>query len=368
MTPASPSGTFTPEHADAKVTDGPARETGARRSWRRPLALLRYAAAIAVLAAVLKYFLIPEVRQAHLSQLAHISVPWLIVGTLLEGISLFCYSLLTRCLLPADGPGLFTVFRIDSSCTALGHVVPAGSAASAALGYRLFSSRGVKPGEVCFMMASQGPGSTVVLNLLLWLAVLASIPLSGFHRIYLAAGLAGLAALLMAAGLVFVFTKGEERVIQLARGATTWIPRVGKDSAERLVRTLADSVRSFRSDPRRMRRALCWAAVNWLLSTASLWCFVASFGHLPDPVLLFAAFGLANVAAALPLTPGGLGVIEVALPLMLAGNGATKAVATLAVIGWRIVSFWLPIPFGAAAYLSLRLPRRAGAPNGAADG
>jgi uncharacterized protein (TIRG00374 family) len=353
-----------PQRAGAGVPAGAASETGAIRSWRRRLALLRYAVAIAVLAACLKFFLIPQIRQAHLSLLAHLSAPWLIAGTLLECISLFCYSLLTRSLLPATGPSLFTVFRIDTSCTALGHVVPAGSAASAALGYRLFTGRGVKPADVCFMMASQGPGSTVVLNVLLWTAVLASIPLSGFHRIYLGAGLAGVAVLLAVTGLLHVFTKGEERVVRLARCSIAWIPRVRKDAAEGLVRALAASVRSFRADPRRMRWSLCWAAANWLLEAAALWCFVASFGHYADPVLLFAAFGIANVAAALPLTPSGLGVIEVTLPLLLAGNGVTKAVATLAVIGWRLASFWLPIPFGAAAYLSLRLRRKNGASNG----
>ena len=83
-----------------------------------------------------------------------------------------------------------------------------------------------------------------------------------------------------------------------------------------------------------------------------------SAGGYTDPVVLFAAFGIANVAAAIPLTPSGLGVIEVTLPLLLAADGVTKGVATLAVIGWRFANFWLPIPVGAAAYLSLRLPRR----------
>jgi len=346
-----------PQQADANAPGGAAGETGASRKRRRTLTVLQYGVTIAVLAACLEYFLVPQIRQTHLSLLAHISVPWLITGTLLESVSLFCYSLLTRSLLPAASPSLFTVFRIDTSCTALGHVVPAGSAASAALGYRLFTSRGVKPADAGFMMASQGPGSTVVLNVLLWAAVLASIPLSGFHRIYLAAGLAGLAVLLAVAVLLYVFSRGEERVVRLARGSIGWIPRVPEDAAERLVRALAGSVRSFRADPHRMRWALCWAAVNWLLEAAALWCFVAAFGHYADPVLLFAAFGIANVAAAVPLTPSGLGVIEVTLPLLLAGNGVTKGVATLAVIGWRLASFWLPIPFGAAAYLSLRLPR-----------
>lgn len=358
MSPAIPPATpVSPLQADEDVPGSAARVTARGRGRRRPLALLRHGAAIALLAVIGKYFLIPQVRQAHLSLLAHISVPWLIAGALLEGISLLCYSLLTRSLLPAAGPRLLTILRIDMSCAALGHVVPAGSAASAALGYRLFSSRGIEPGEVCFMMASQGPGSSVVLNALLWAALLASIPLSGFHRTYLAAGLAGLAALLTAAGVLVVFTKGEERVIRAARRAAAWIPRTREDAAERLVRALACSVRSFRADPRRMRRSLGWATANWLLDAGSLWCFVASFGYYADPVLLFAAFGIANVAAALPVTPSGLGVVEMTLPLLLAENGVAKGAATLAVIGWRLVNFWLPIPFGAAAYLSLRLPR-----------
>jgi uncharacterized protein (TIRG00374 family) len=361
---AAPAMSVSPPPADANPPGGTAGKTRPSRRRRRTLALIRYGVAIAVLAACLEYFLIPQIRQAHLSLLAHISVPWLIAGTLLESVSLFCYSLLTRSLLPAAGPSLFTVFRIDTSCTALGHVVPAGSAASAALGYRLFTSRGVKPADVGFMMASQGPGSTVVLNVLLWAALMVSIPLSGFHRIYLAAGLAGLAVLLAVALLLYVFSRGEERVVRLVRGSIGWIPRVPKDAAERLVRALATSVRSFRADRRRMRWALCWATVNWLLEAAALWCFVASFGHYADPVLLFAAFGIANVAAALPLTPSGLGIIEVTLPLVLAGDGITKGVATLAVLGWRLASFWLPIPFGAAAYLSLCLRRRNGASNG----
>jgi hypothetical protein len=35
-------------------------------------------------------------------------------------------------------------------------------------------------------------------------------------------------------------------------------------------------------------------------------------------------------------------------------------VATLGVLAWRLVNFWLPIPAGAAAYVSLKVPRGAG--------
>jgi len=106
--------------------------------------------------------------------------------------------------------------------------------------------------------------------------------------------------------------------------------------------------------------SLTWATLNWLLDAASLWCFVAAFGRFVNPVELFAAYGIANVAGALPLTPAGLGVVDSLAPLLLVSFGVTRSVATLGVLGWRLVNFWLPIPAGAIAYVSLKVPRGAG--------
>jgi hypothetical protein len=66
------------------------------------------------------------------------------------------------------------------------------------------------------------------------------------------------------------------------------------------------------------------------------------------------------VAGALPVTPGGLGVVDSIAPLLLVSFGVTRSVATLGVLGWRLVNFWLPIPVGAIAYVSLKVPRGAG--------
>jgi hypothetical protein len=66
------------------------------------------------------------------------------------------------------------------------------------------------------------------------------------------------------------------------------------------------------------------------------------------------------VAGVLPVTPAGLGVIDSVAPLLLVSFGVTRSVATLGVLGWRLVNFWLPIPAGAAAYVSLKVPRGAG--------
>jgi uncharacterized protein (TIRG00374 family) len=56
----------------------------------------------------------------------------------------------------------------------------------------------------------------------------------------------------------------------------------------------------------------------------------------------------------IPITPGGLGFVEAGLTgtLALAGVGAGDAV--VAAFAYRLVSFWLPLPFGLAGYLLAR--------------
>ncbi len=70
------------------------------------------------------------------------------------------------------------------------------------------------------------------------------------------------------------------------------------------------------------------------------------------------AYGLANILAAIPITPGGLGVVEFVLVSMITGFGPTAGQALSAVLAYRAVNFWLPIPFGGLAYASLEFERR----------
>jgi hypothetical protein len=83
--------------------------------------------------------------------------------------------------------------------------------------------------------------------------------------------------------------------------------------------------------------------------------FVAAFGHRMDVTGLVVAYGFANVLAVIPVTPGR--------PRRRRGCARpdprrvrrAQRVAILGVISWRLVQFWLPIPAGAAAYVSLRV-------------
>jgi len=48
-------------------------------------------------------------------------------------------------------------------------------------------------------------------------------------------------------------------------------------------------------------------------------------------------------------------VTEVTLVAITVGFGAPRATAVLAVLGYRLINYWLPLLPGAVAYLHLRL-------------
>jgi uncharacterized protein (TIRG00374 family) len=209
-------------------------------------------------------------------------------------------------------------------------------------------------------MAAKGLGSTVVLNVLLWLALVISIPLAGFRPIYGTVAIIGTVVLLGVALVVLGVTRGAGLASRVLRAVASKIPGLSEERVEGSIRKASETASGLARDKRVLFWALVWASLNWLLDAASLWCFVAAFGRLVNPVELFAAYGIANVAGALPVTPGGLGVVDSIAPLLLVGFGVTRSVATLGVIGWRLVNFWLPIPAGAVAYVSLKVTPRSG--------
>jgi uncharacterized protein (TIRG00374 family) len=324
---------------------------------------LRRGVIIFILLLVIEYLVVPELVGASkdLNLLGRMNVGWLVAGVVMEVVSLFCYAVLTKVLLPhGPKPSLSRLFRIDLSAAAVAHVIPAGTVGTAALGFRLFTNEGISANDAGVMMAAKGIGSTVVLNVLLWLSLVISIPLAGFRPIYGTVAILGTLVLLGVAALVFGVTRGVGRASRVLHTVGDKIPGLSGERLEHAIREAARTLSNLGRDKRVLFWALTWAALNWLLDAASLWCFVAAFGRLVNPIELFAAYGIANVAGVLPITPGGLGVVDSIAPLLLVGFGVTRSVATLGVIGWRLVNFWLPIPAGAVAYVSLKVQPRSG--------
>ena len=324
---------------------------------------LRRTVLLFILLLVIEYLVVPELVGASkdLYLLGQVNPILLSVGLILEGLSLFCYAVLTKVLLPpGPKPSLSILFRIDLSAAAVAHVIPAGTLGTAALGFKLFTDEGISGNDAGVMMAAKGIGSTVVLNVLLWLSLVISIALAGFQPIYGTVAIIGTVVLLAVAALVFGVTRGAGRASRVLRVVADKIPGLSGERVEHAILEAAHTFATMARDKRVLSLALLWASLNWLLDAASLWAFIAAFGKLVNPVELFAVYGIANVAGALPITPGGLGVVDSITPLLLVGFGVTRSVATLGVIAWRLVNFWLPIPTGALAYASLKVKPRAG--------
>ena len=81
------------------------------------------------------------------------------------------------------------------------------------------------------MMATKGMGSTVVLNVLLWLSLVISIPLSGFRPIYATVAIVGAVLLALMAALIIGLTRGAPRAGRILRAVGDKIPGVGGDAA-----------------------------------------------------------------------------------------------------------------------------------------
>lgn len=324
---------------------------------------LRRGVVLFIIVLIIEYLVVPELTGARkdLYLLNRLNGYWMAAGVILEALSLFCYGLLTRALLrPGGRPSLFTLFRIDLAAAAIAHVVPAGTLGSAGIGYKLFTSEGVSGVEAGVMMTAKGLGSTVVLNVLLWLSLVVSIPLAGFHPIYVTVAILGAVVILAVGLLVLGVTRGTERASRIMDAIGRKLPGGWGERLGQTVREASSNFSALAGNRRVLGESLLWASLNWLLDAGSLWCFVAAFGRLANPVELFAAYGIANVAGALPVTPAGLGVVDSITPLLLVSFGVTRNVATLGVLAWRLVNFWMPIPAGALAYASLKVPRGAG--------
>ncbi len=328
--------------------------------WRRLVSEhpLRRGTLLILLGLVVEYLVLPQIagvgHSIHL--LRRVNTGFVVLGVLLEVASLASYAKLTKTVLPSRVSNFSRIWRIDLSTLAVSHVLPGGTAGGDGLGYRLLTNEGVSASDAGLALAMQGIGSALVLNAILWLALIVSIPLTGFNPIYATAAIIGALLLAAFAALVLLLTKGEERAAKALRNLVTRLPflkQAAADTANRLVHQIAARMRVMAADRALLRRAVLWAAANWLFDAASLFVFLVAFGKIENPDGLLVAYGLAYVLAAIPVTPGGLGVVEGVLVPSLVGFGATRGIAVVAVIGYRLVNFWLPIPVGAGAYLSL---------------
>lgn len=356
---ATPSGPQPPEAYDDLLLTGelPALPPDPSRPVprRRPV---RFSLRIVVLAAVVYFIILPQIpgfRQAA-SDLSRVEPALLLVGMVLVLMSIMCYSGLTRAAL-GDGTHLVShgrMYRIQLSTRALANIVPGGSAAGSALGYRLLTLSGVRGPDAGFALATAGLGSAIVLNLVFWLGLLISIPFRGVNSLYVIGAVAGLLIMGLATVVIIGLIDGNGR----SERAVRWFARtlrLNEDRWAKVLRELGVRVEELIRDRVLLRRVVLWSLGQWLCDMAALWVFVRAFGVALDIDALIVVFGLANILAAIPITPGGLGIVEGVYITTLVGFGVPRRAATLGVASYRIAQYFFPILIGGLSYLSLRV-------------
>src|SRR6266542_931382 len=162
---------------------------------RTPVATsVRRLTQLLLLAFVVIHFVLPQVPKVRdaLPLFGSIDLPLVLLAVAFEAASICSYTKLTASLIPrGQQPGFFTLLRIQLSTLAISHVVPGGSAAGGALGFRLLTKNGLRGTDAAFVMATQGMGSAVVLNIILWVGLVISIPLRGYNPLYAFAAVLG---------------------------------------------------------------------------------------------------------------------------------------------------------------------------------
>jgi len=329
---------------------GGSESSGTRKTVSRSVRLL-------ALAVIIYYLVLPQLgnQRDTARSLRSVNVWLLLLGLGLQFAALFSYSMLTAAALPKKAVRMGTLLRIQLSTKALGNIMPGGSAASSALSFRLLTRAGVSGPDAGFALAASGLGSAVMLNLLFMAALLVSIPLSGVNPLYVSVALVGLFVLVLFGLLVFALLRGQASAENVARRLAARITFLDEDQAALLVARLATRLRDLLEAREMLRSLIIWSLINWLLDAASLWVFLRAFGGSLRIDSLIVAFCVANVLAVIPLTPGGLGIVDGAYVPMLLFFGLARKVITLGVPSYRFSQYWLPIPVGALLYLTLRV-------------
>jgi uncharacterized protein (TIRG00374 family) len=319
---------------------------------------IRWGVGVFVVLLLVEYLVLPELGREGASQslnlIGRVNVAYLLAGVVLEAAALVAYAQLTNTVLPKGGPSRPRLLQINMSSLALSHVLPGGTGPGAALSYRLLTQNSVSGPDAGFAIAMQGVGSAVVLNVIFWIALFVSLFIHGYNPLYTLAASAGVVMMGAFAGVIVMLTRGRKWSVEVVRRLAERVPFLDADKLADAVQQIAFRLRVFAADREVLYRAVRWAAANWLLDAASLWVFIAAFHKLVSPIDLLVAYGLANVLAVIPITPGGLGLVEGVLVTTLHGFHVPSRVALVGVLGYRLVNFWLPIPVGGGAYLSLR--------------
>jgi uncharacterized protein (TIRG00374 family) len=276
----------------------------------------------------------------------HLAVGWVALAVLAEGTSMTAFGFLQHRVLRQAGarialPGLVALSLANE---AIANTVPAGPALSCVYRYRYYRQRGANEAGAGWTVFTVFVAQAISMSLVLLVGVLTAVLASASVR---GAGIAavGLVIVVGAGGILvrrdLVLRLGA-RLVRISQRVTGH-PRSG--AGARIEAALA-RMQEIPLNARSTASIVAIAVGVWACDFACLLCgFRAVHAAVPWHGVLL-AYGAAQVVTALPVVPGGLGIVEGSLAVILAAYGADRVPAISAALAYRLVSFWLAVAVG----------------------
>ena len=289
------------------------------------------------------------------AELGHLHLFWLVGAIGLELISYVAWGQLQRQLLRAGGVrvGLPYAFGISLAAGAIANSLPGGTGFASLYSFRCYRRRGAEVRVAAWTLLATLVSTTLALCMIATVGVFLAFDQSSDL------GLVGIIFTVFVLAVLADAILLQRRwlyggIVTLMRGARqlSGHPRVRREVAfEEVVKRLAAIKMSWLG----FFDTLVASLALWAFDCAALAaCFLATGVGIPWRGLLL-TYGASQLAVNLPITPGGLGVVEGTMTIALVAFGGTEHDIVPAVLCYRIVSFWgfLPVGWGGWAVLAL---------------
>ncbi|NJC73493.1 flippase-like domain-containing protein [Planosporangium thailandense] len=342
----------------AAPQSGQRRSTPRRSTQRRWLRVALATVAVVAAAAALRSRL-PQPHQV-VAAVRSAQPAWLLLGSVAEGVSMSMFARQQMWLLRGFGVSttIWRALAVSYSRSAIAISMPAGSAVSAGFAFRAFRQWGASREVAGTVMVLSGLLSALGLGLLYlfgFFLLLAAHPETIGHAHPVGTVLALVAAVALGAYTVW----SSRRARADGRGWGDRRPADGSADEDSPIRRWIGVARRIGAATKAMpalhrRIALAFAVANWL---ADLGCLAAVAEAFDLPVSLFqlgTVYVVVQLVRQVPITPGGVGVIEASLLASLVAAGARQGPAAAVVLGYRLFSAWLIVPAGLFAWALLR--------------
>ncbi len=280
---------------------------------------------------------------------------WFTVAVAAEAASFACNFGLQRLVLRAKS--WFAVVTAGLAGNSVTGCLPGGSAIGAGVQFQMLSTAGFDADTAVSGLAAisfMGVAALLGLPLFAAPAIIAGIRVSpGLAH----AALIGLAGFVLVDGLgaLVLATDGPLATAgRIAQKAWNWLTRGRHPIAglDHRLLTDRDAIRTVLGE--HWQRALMLTTGRLALDYGCLLAALHATASSPQPALVLLAYAAAGILALIPITPGGVGIVEAGLASLLTLAGVHPADAVLATLAYRLASYWLPLVSGLPAYLLFR--------------